>query len=314
MDSELKRDETIQDSAVLITKLFDAVGLSANEPGPRTADELLAGVNRDDLIERLRVKNQLPKAQAVLRDPDTGGIMKRCARCSTMFLYENEGGVSEIVRNPLTAATENIICEKCGAALEGQRRAIEEAKEKEAAEQAKVRQAEDMKRRMAILEKSIPPRYAAGIGSPSYPGLYESDCSILAGPYGVGKTWEAYALCKDLLLKKKIHNFRLVTEIGLMIELKSDNFSRLDEKVRYYSHDVDFLVVDEFGKINDSDFNLAHIFEILNRRYDNLKKTLLICNATDQKSLEALIQSAVLDRFRQKIIMMKGESKRYREE
>ncbi|MCP4354464.1 MAG: ATP-binding protein, partial [Proteobacteria bacterium] len=83
-----------------------------------------------------------------------------------------------------------------------------------------------------------------------------------------------------------------------------------DSRVESFKN-VDLLIVDEMGKNNDSDFNKAQIFEILNHRYDWEKKTILICNCEEKKELYEILSHAILDRFREEIILMDGVSKRY---
>ena len=81
-------------------------------------------------------------------------------------------------------------------------------------------------------------------------------------------------------------------------------------KIKQYK-EIDLLILDEAGKNNDSDFNKAQLFGILNHRYDWEKKTILICNAKTKEEIRELLPTATLDRFRECVVEMNGSSKRY---
>ena len=158
-------------------------------------------------------------------------------------------------------------------------------------------------------EENMPPRYKDNLKDPINKSLLSATCSIIWGSFGVGKTWESCAVIKKLHNDKVIKSFKFISEIALLTDIKND-FNTLEQTVNYYKN-VDLLVIDEFGKSNDSDFNKAHMFDILNHRYMWLKKTILICNADKKEDLYKLIPTALLDRFRENIVEMSGKSKRY---
>jgi DNA replication protein DnaC len=160
------------------------------------------------------------------------------------------------------------------------------------------------------LTKKIPPRYS-NIEEPMHSDVVNAYCSIMYGGFGTGKTWEAYSIARKLYLEGIVNNFELVTEIGLLNELKAGfNDGSFNERVSKYKN-IDLLIVDEIGKSNDTDFNKSLLFEILNHRYDWLKKTILICNAKEKKELFDLMPTATIDRFRECIVFMDGKSRRY---
>lgn len=170
---------------------------------------------------------------------------------------------------------------------------------------------EDDQRQLKLFNSKIPPRFRA-VGELSNPVLKESTCSIVWGGFGTGKTWECYALCKELYLSREIHSFKVVTEVEMMNELKA-GFSdgSFDKRVKSYQ-DIGLLIIDEVGKANDSDFNKSQIFEILNYRYNWMKKTVLICNAEKKEELFKVFSTpATLDRYRETVIHMSGKSRRY---
>ena len=175
---------------------------------------------------------------------------------------------------------------------------------------------EDSKRIQLIKQKkleefdlSLPPRYRGKIQDPINRELLKSESSIICGEFGTGKTWEAYSIARKLFETGEIKSFELVTEVRLLNDLKSD-FDYMQRKIDKYSN-MDLLIIDEAGKNNDSDFNKAQLFDILNHRYDWEKKTILITNVKTKEDLFKILPTAILDRFRECVIEMKGKSLRY---
>jgi len=164
--------------------------------------------------------------------------------------------------------------------------------------------------RISNFDLQIPPRYRGKLKQPTNKELLTSTCSIVWGGFGTGKTWEAYTVAKELIKHGEIKRFKLITEIDLLNDLK-DGFDDMQYKIKRYK-EIDLLILDEAGKNNDSDFNKAQLFGILNHRYDWEKKTILICNAKTKEEIRQLLPTATLDRFRECVVEMNGSSKRYR--
>jgi DNA replication protein DnaC len=190
---------------------------------------------------------------------------------------------------------------------------IERMEKEEVEEEAKKAiETEEQKKRDRLFKykTSVPPRYS-GVKEIDNEELINATCSILYGGFGTGKTWEAYSLIKKLYCNLYIDDYKLITEAGLINYLKAGFNNNSFESRTNSLKDIDLLVVDEMGKSNDSDFNKAQLFEILNYRYDWMKKTVLICNCVDRSELVDILNPAIADRFRENIIEMKGNSKRY---
>jgi len=181
---------------------------------------------------------------------------------------------------------------------------------KQSGDNKKLEQEAKAEKRAKAFEDSLPTRYSGNLEKPKNISLVEANCSILWGGFGTGKTWEAYSVIKELVLSGTVKTYDLKTEIGIMIDLK-DNFDNMSSKIKRYQN-VDILVVDEIGKNNVSDFNKSMLFEILNYRYDWMKKTILICNADSKDTVRSLLPDAILDRYRENTIEMGGKSRRYR--
>lgn len=165
-------------------------------------------------------------------------------------------------------------------------------------------------KRLQMLDETLPPRFRGKLKDPVNDKLLDATCSIIHGDFGSGKTWEAYSVARKLLELSLIKKFKLVTEVSLLNDLK-DNFDYMGSKIEYYKN-LELLIVDEAGKNQDSVFNKAQLFDILNHRYEWEKKTILICNTKKKEDLYNLFPTAILDRFRECIVEMNGNSKRYR--
>ncbi|MCP4356028.1 MAG: ATP-binding protein [Proteobacteria bacterium] len=161
----------------------------------------------------------------------------------------------------------------------------------------------------------LPPRFEEVISNKNKSSNKElnSICSVYYGGFGTGKTWAAYKIAYDLFSSLKINKYRHITEVGMMNEIKAGfRDSSFDSRVNRFKEE-DLLIVDEMGKNNDSDFNKAQVFEILNYRYDWEKKTILICNCEEKEELYTILSPAILDRFRENIIKFGGSSRRYKQ-
>jgi DNA replication protein DnaC len=168
---------------------------------------------------------------------------------------------------------------------------------------------EERKRALQIALNQIPIRFKDCGESPE--NLKTSICTILYGGFGTGKTWASYSLIKSLLVSGEIKNFKFLTEVGLINEIKAGFSDGTFSSRMKALEEVDLLVVDEIGKSNDTDFNKAQLFEILNNRYNWMRRTVLICNAQDKEQVKQIIPTATLDRYRENVIHMEGKSRRY---
>jgi len=204
---------------------------------------------------------------------------------------------------PYSDQNTTYVCDIC---IEKKEKMVEVEEKRKADEKEK----EEIKHRKIRYMIDIPPRYT-DLNESTNEELINADCSIMYGGFGTGKTWESYSLIKYLYCNLKIDSYKLITEAGLINYLKAGfNNNSFEDRINSLK-ETDLLVVDEMGKSNDSDFNKAQLFEILNYRYDWMKKTVLICNCLEKSELVDILNPAITDRFRECIIEMKGQSKRY---
>jgi hypothetical protein len=165
-----------------------------------------------------------------------------------------------------------------------------------------IKKREDEKRCNDYLSM-IPKRYRVNMVFDGEPKLLTEECSLIYGNYGTGKTWTAYAIARELYLSMQINTFQIVREAQLLHSIRESQYRRFEE--------CDLLVIDEFGKGSDTEFAKAEIFNIIDLRYDEMRKTILICNAKDKEELKKAVSFAVLDRYRNNIVFLDGKSRRW---
>jgi len=113
--------------------------------------------------------------------------------------------------------------------------------------------------------------------------------SLLIGGRGVGKTQLAVELMKQAAEMNLQPLYCTGTSIGLDLRESFKKESRVSEKdiiAKYVSPRL--LVVDEWGKAKESDYMTAIFFEILDRRYAQMRDTIMISNHTGKEALSEL--------------------------
>lgn len=180
--------------------------------------------------------------------------------------------------------------------------------EKAREEQNRKAQQEARKKELASFNDSLPPRFRNKLTTVKNKELKNCSCGIIWGDFGTGKTWECYTLIQELYVAGEIKSWDLKTEMDIIISLR--DYQNQERIIKNYK-DLDILVIDETGKSNETDYNKALLFSILNHRYEWEKKTILICNAKSKDEVKLLLPTAILDRFRECVIEMKGKSLRY---
>ena len=100
-------------------------------------------------------------------------------------------------------------------------------------------------------DKKIPPRYRA-----LRPPKHKIDTlAIFWGNVGSGKTCEAISNMREQYVAGKINSWHWDTEMGVITMLKAGFNDGTFNKEYQRMKTIDFLIVDEMGKCNDSEFN-----------------------------------------------------------
>lgn len=125
---------------------------------------------------------------------------------------------------------------------------------------------------------------------------------LLLGPTGTGKTHLAAALVHERALHGRLSKYILARDM-------SDQIIR--EKTADVFIKADFLILDEVGRQYDTDAERERFFDIVNKRYNEMRPTVFIGNMLPNKFAES-VGEAVADRIREDHILMtlEGNSRR----
>jgi len=130
-----------------------------------------------------------------------------------------------------------------------------------------------------------------------------TDNLLLSGKNGTGKTHLAMCLVKDGASYRRFAT--------VLRQIKSDFNSEEDALNSPAAKKL--LILDEIGRSDKaSEFERNTLFEVIDRRYNNMLPTTLITNMTAKEFVAAFGQ-ALIDRFRPLIINFNWESKRRHE-
>jgi len=122
---------------------------------------------------------------------------------------------------------------------------------------------------------------------------------VMAGLPGTGKTHLAAAACLALIGQHWVH---YTTCMGL-IRMVRDTWRRDSERterdvLKLLGETIDLLVIDEIGVQYGTDGEQTILFEVLDRRYAEMRPTLLLTNQ-DKAGFKAFIGERVADRLTQ---------------
>ena len=122
---------------------------------------------------------------------------------------------------------------------------------------------------------------------------------FFTGKNGTGKTHLAMCLAKDGATYKRLPD--IFREVRM-------NFERETEILDNYGK-TKLLIIDEIGRQKFSDFEINLFFEIIDRRWNNVRNTTLITNLTQQEFTE-IYGLAIIDRLRPVIVNFNWQSMR----
>lgn len=122
---------------------------------------------------------------------------------------------------------------------------------------------------------------------------------ILTGGKGTGKTHLAVAIGREVIERHGC-SFLFLTVSRLVGAIKETFGKKADRSERDIYRElagVDLLALDEVGVQNGTDFERDVLFEVINRRYENMKPTIILSNL-DPAGIEAAIGERSMDRMR----------------
>lgn len=128
----------------------------------------------------------------------------------------------------------------------------------------------------------------------------EGRCLIMVGDPGTGKTHLAIAIAREVMNQGGTAMFTRAHEaISTIMETYRRDSPKSERQVLDEFRKPDLLIIDEVGRQRGTDNERMMLFEIINRRYDDEKPTLLISNLNLEK-LRGYIDEATEDRLRER--------------
>jgi len=122
---------------------------------------------------------------------------------------------------------------------------------------------------------------------------------ILAGTPGTGKTHIAWGIVNELRdMEVPAALIQASTMTGAVKDTYSRDSEHSAEQVVSTFADIDLLVIDEVGVQVQTDSEKRIFFDIINRRYEDMKPTIIITNLTIQETAQ-YIGERVIDRMRE---------------
>lgn len=123
---------------------------------------------------------------------------------------------------------------------------------------------------------------------------------ILSGDVGTGKTHLACAIAKAIALKYDAHaKYTTVAQVVRRVRATYGPDARESEQAVFDRlSKLDLLVLDEVGVQSGSNHEHMTLFEIVNRRYENVLPTIVISNL-GVKELSEAIGERLVDRLRE---------------
>lgn len=103
---------------------------------------------------------------------------------------------------------------------------------------------------------------------------------LLIGPVGVGKSHLAASIVNELNNKLYSCYFGNIVDIIGFIKSTYNKNSLLTESeaINIMTEQIDLLVIDDLGKENNSEHNLALLYQIINKLYENEKPLVITSN------------------------------------
>ena len=125
-------------------------------------------------------------------------------------------------------------------------------------------------------------RYLEGFADLNGEGLY------IYGDVGTGKTYEASALAKAFIGAG--YGVCLTTTIDMLDSIRGSYNDPFSKGIGYFSH-IDILILDDLGKENANSWAMTTMFQVLDKRYGDLRPTIFTSQYPMSKLEERLSRS-----------------------
>lgn len=139
-------------------------------------------------------------------------------------------------------------------------------------------------------------------------------CLLFVGNAGTGKTHLACGIIREVCNGGKSAEYRRVSDVIRMIRGCWRRDSDITEMQMIDAMRApDLLVLDEVGVQYGTDGERAHLFDIIDGRYMDMKPTIVVSNCTKAAELADYLGERALDRLRENggtMILFDGKSRR----
>ena len=141
--------------------------------------------------------------------------------------------------------------------------------------------------------------------------LKHGTSAVIYGSNGVGKTHLAFASCFHQIEQGKTAGYILAFDFFNEIRKSFGDYTT-NSIINEYEH-YDYLVIDEIDKTQGTPMEFTYLYSLINKRYNDMKSTMLITNAKPADFATIIGQSA-LDRVASegKVIDLTGDNYRQR--
>ena len=123
---------------------------------------------------------------------------------------------------------------------------------------------------------------------------------FLSGSVGCGKTH--FLACLVRALSCKGLPFIYTTYNDMVLKLRIEAGSGKNDLLNTYK-EIDFLLIDDFGTTNETEFTYATVYNILNYRYSDMKHTSISTNLREDQ-----IDDRLMRRFKESFIAVSEDS------
>ena len=143
--------------------------------------------------------------------------------------------------------------------------------------------------------------FSSGVGKEIVQGVLErGESYLLYGGRGIGKTHLCWALTIALVKAEKEARFYDARTIFSKLSIISKNSYRsvtelVDEQL---SKHPEVLFIDEVDKLDRGSSDSKNLQFLISRRSEELKQTIICCNAENDQDLSMILGESAIDRFR----------------
>jgi DNA replication protein DnaC len=141
--------------------------------------------------------------------------------------------------------------------------------------------------------------------------IKQGTSAVIYGSNGVGKTHLAFASCFHQIEQGKTAGYVLAFDFFNEIRKSFGDYTT-NSIINEYKH-YDYLVIDEIDKTQGTPMEFTYLYSLINKRYNEMKSTVLITNAKPA-DFAAIIGQSALDRVASegKVIDLTGDNYRQR--